>query len=70
MVAGVRKDGGRNQQAVGGGVWAGGEVAERRRPGWWLPAAGPSPRWGRGVGEVREGGDVPAAGGRRARSRR
>ncbi|PVH66826.1 hypothetical protein PAHAL_1G360800 [Panicum hallii] len=45
-----------------------GRTAERRRRGWWLPAAGPGSGRGRGVGEVREGGDAPAAGGRRVSS--
>ena len=52
-----------------GGWWVGGEAAERRRPGWWLPAVGPGPGRGSGAGEVREGGDAPVAGGRRAWSR-
>lgn len=41
---------------MGGGVWAGGEAVKHRRPGWWLPAAGPSPERKRGTGEVREAG--------------
>jgi len=32
-----------------------GGAAERRRPGWWAPAAGPGTGRGRGAGEVRGG---------------
>jgi hypothetical protein len=46
MVANVRREGGGQEESTGGGAWAGGEAAECRQPGWWLPAAGPGPRTG------------------------
>lgn len=38
--------GGRHRSVMHDGVWAGSKVAERCRPGWWLPAVGLGPGWG------------------------
>jgi hypothetical protein len=63
MVVSVKREGQgeRSRPAVGGGVWAGGELAERHLSGWWLLAAGLGPERGHDVGEIRGGGDVPVA---------
>jgi hypothetical protein len=47
--------GGRNQQAVGGDVWAAGKAAGSRRSGWWLPAVGSGPERGHHIRYVRRG---------------